>query len=225
MFSVETEAVHARNGNLEHFYGDLFASYWGAPRLEPRSADLAMAAALEIIPRLNALKTELPPKFKNLFGYGIALHVGPAVVGNVGGKERLDYMVLGDAINTAARIESLTKHYGVLLLASRQLLDRLATPAPARLVDRVILKGKTEPMELWEPAHPDSPPHFATLMERYRDAWALYEAGRFKEAAARFERLDGEFSDLASRVLAQRCCALDADQPPNWRGVFKLDFK
>jgi len=225
VFSIQTRCVHSRNGNLEHFYGDLFAAYWGAPSPEPHPSDQAIAAAFEIIPRLEALRETLPPKFKTLFGYGIALHVGPAVVGNVGGRERLDYMVLGDVVNTAARIESQTKYYGTLLLVSRQFLNGLSKPIPARLVDRVVLKGKTEPMELWEPRHSCSPAHFESLRASYAQAWSLYEAGRFPEAGARWSALAETYSDTASHVLAQRCQDLGASAPPDWRGTYTLGFK
>ncbi len=224
-FSIQTEAVHARRGNLEHFLGDQFTAYWGAPQSEPLAADLALAAALEIVPRLEALRPELPPEFRQLFGFGFGLHCGRALVGNVGGRERLDYMVLGDVVNTAARVESLTKLYGVPLLLTGELKARLTQPLLARMIDRVIVKGKSTGLELWQPADGLADAPLAELCQRYTENWAVYEQGRFGEAAASFDELFNATGDLASRAMALRCRELALNPPPDWQGTFKMAAK
>jgi adenylate cyclase len=225
VYSIDTRAVHQRSGNLIHYVGDQFAAYWGAPRPEPLAADQALAAALEMIIGLEVLRRELPAAWQGLFDYGIGIHFGPALVGNVGGTERLDYMVLGDVINTTARIESLTKLYGVKLLITGQVRNKLSRLPPARMLDRVIPKGKTETLELWEPAHSLSPPIFASLTDHYAAAWSLYEAGKFPEAGAVFAALAKDFSDPVSRTLAARCQDLLQAPPPDWQGIYKLEAK
>jgi class 3 adenylate cyclase len=225
VYSIDTRTVHSRNGNLIHYVGDQFAAYWGAPRPEPLAADLALAAALEMIVGLEVVRRELPPAWQGLFDYGIGIHFGPALVGNVGGTERLDYMVLGDVINTTARIESLTKLYGVRLLVTRQVRSKLSRPPPARMLDRVIPKGKTEALELWEPAHSLSPVNFASLTDHYAAAWGLYEAGKFLEASAAFAALARDFSDPPSRTMAARCQEFMHAPPPDWQGIYKLEAK
>ncbi|MEK7677401.1 MAG: adenylate/guanylate cyclase domain-containing protein [Verrucomicrobiota bacterium] len=224
-FSIQTQAVHARRGNLEHFLGDQFTAYWGAPESEPLAADLALAAALEIVPILEALRPELSPEFRQLFGFGFGLHCGRALVGNVGGRERLDYMVLGDVVNTAARVESLTKLYGVPLLLTGELKARLTQPLLARMIDRVIVKGKSTGLELWQPADGLAGAHLAEMWQRYTESWALYEQGRFGEAAASFDELFSATADLASRALAIRCRELALKPPPDWQGTFKMAAK
>ena len=225
VYSIDTRAVHQRSGNLIHYVGDQFAAYWGAPRPEPLAADQALAAALEMIVGLEVLRRDLPAAWQGLFDYGIGIHFGPALVGNVGGTERLDYMVLGDVINTTARIESLTKLYGVKLLITGQVRNKLSRLPPARMLDRVIPKGKTETLELWEPAHSLSPPIFASLTDHYAAAWSLYEAGKFPEAGAVFAALAKDFSDPVSRALAARCQELLHATPPDWQGIYKLETK
>ena len=225
VYSIDTRAVHLRNGNLIHYVGDQFAAYWGAPQPEPLAADQALAAALEMIIGLEGLRRELPPAWQELFDYGIGIHFGPALVGNVGGTERLDYMVLGDVINTTARIESLTKLYGVKLLITRQVTSKLSRLPSARMLDRVIPKGKTETLELWEPAHSLSPPNFASLADHYAAAWSLYEAGKFPEASAAFAALARDLSDPPSRTMAARCQEFMHAPPPDWQGIYKLEAK
>jgi adenylate cyclase len=225
VYSIDTRAAHSRNGNLIHYVGDQFAAYWGAPLPDPLAADHALAAALDMIIGLEAMRRELPPAWRGLFDYGIGIHFGPALVGNIGGTERLDYSVLGDVINSTARIESLTKLYSVKLLITRQVTSKLSRPPPARMVDRVVVKGKTEALELWEPAHSLSPPNFASLADRYAAAWSLYEAGKFPEAGAAFASLAKDFSDPAGRALAARCQELQHSPPSDWQGVYKLEAK
>ncbi len=225
VYSLDTRAVHQRSGNLIHYVGDQFAAYWGAPRPEPQAADLALAAALEMIAGLEILRRGLPQAWQGLFDYGIGLHSGPALVGNVGGTERLDYTVLGDVINTTSRIESLTKLYGVTFLITRQVRNKLTQPPPARMVDRVIPKGKTETLELWEPLNSRSPANFVSLAEHYTAAWVLYETGQFPQAGEAFSAIANEFSDRASHALESRCHELQQAAPPDWHGVYKLDAK
>ena len=84
----------------------------------------------------------LDPKLKTLFHYGAALHSGTALIGNKGSAQRLDYGLVGDLINSAARVESLTKHYGVLFLITREAHGKPSNPPVTRLVDKVVEKEK-----------------------------------------------------------------------------------
>ena len=106
IFQVETQAVIAVDGSMEHFVGDQFLAYWGAPQEQPDAADRALEAAANIISGLDALHATLEPAVKDLFGFGVAIHCGKALFGNKGARVRLDYGILGDIVNGAARIES-----------------------------------------------------------------------------------------------------------------------
>src|SRR5204863_4278370 len=103
---------------------------------------------------MEELRTNLKPNLKALFGYGVALHSGTALIGNKGSAQRLDYGLVGDLINAAARVESLTKYYGVLFLITREANAKLSLPLKVRLIDRAVVKGKTTPLELLEVKHP-----------------------------------------------------------------------
>ena len=157
IFEAQTRAVMAQDGTLEHFLGDQFLSYWGAPDPQPDATNRAFRAALALINSMEELRVNLPLKMRDLFGYGVALHKGAALIGNKGSEQRLDYGVVGDLINAAARVESLTKYYGVLFLMTREAYVDLSEKAAARLLDRVIVKGKTTPLELMEMRHQFSP--------------------------------------------------------------------
>jgi adenylate cyclase len=225
VFEAQTEAIMSEEGNLEHFLGDQFLSYWGAPQKQPDAADRAERAARKLIRAMEDLRATLPPEVAKLFGYGVALHSGPVLVGNKGSARRLDYGLVGDTVNEAARVEALTKLYGVTLLVTRDTFAQFTTQGARRLVDRVIVKGKTEPVELFEAEHPLSPPNYAELCHRYKEANHQYVFGQFAGARALFEQLAAEFHDGPSRRLAERCAHLAANPPAEWKGVWKLAEK
>jgi adenylate cyclase len=225
VFEAQTNAIMSEEGNLEHFLGDQFLSYWGAPQPQHDDADRAARAALKLITAMESLRATLPDGVRELFGYGVALHRGSVLVGNKGSARRLDYGLVGDVVNEAARVEALTKFYGVTLLLTRPVIAKLAAPGPHRLVDRVIVKGKSEPVELFEAENPRAQAGFAALCDRYKAACDEYHFGRFAAAQGMFEQLAAGFNDGPARVLAARCAQLAAHPPADWNGVWKMESK
>ncbi len=225
VFEAQTNAIMREQGNLEHFLGDQFLSYWGAPQPQPDAAERSLRAAKALITAMEALKPKFSEQVSKIFGYGVALHSGRVLVGNKGSALRLDYGLVGDAVNAASRVEALTKYYGVRLLISREAFVQIQEPGPHRLIDRAIVKGKTEPIELLECENPCTPPNYAKLCEEYEKAYALYGEGRFAEAKALFEGLHATFSDGASRTLAERCAHLIEVPPVGWKGIWKMESK
>jgi adenylate cyclase len=225
VFESQTRSILAEDGSMEHFLGDQFLSYWGAPDAQPDAADRAFRAALSLIKGMEELRQNLEPNLKALFGYGVALHSGTALIGNKGSAQRLDYGLVGDLINAAARVESLTKHYGVLFLITREAYARLSVPPMVRLIDKAIVKGKTVPLELLEVKHSHSPDHFDETLERYNAAFAQYETGAFEKAERMFAGLGNERQDKPSVLMAERCRELLMDPPEDWKGVYHLKSK
>ena len=225
VFEAQTAAIMGEEGNLEHFLGDQFLSYWGAPQPQADAPDRAWRAALKLIASMEAIRPTLAAEVRALFGYGVALHGGSVLVGNKGSAQHLDYGLVGDTVNEAARIEALTKYYGVPLLVSGATFSRIGTPGVHRLVDAVIVKGKSEPVTLYECENPCSSPEFATICQRYEAACAEYAAGRFADAQVQLELLAREFADGPAKTLASRCASL-LDQPPDtWDGIWRMAAK
>src|SRR5204863_4342307 len=125
IFTVENGAVFAEDGSLENPVGDQFLAYWGAPEAQANASDRALRAALALIDGLESLRETLEPPTRELFGYGVALHAGQSLIANIGSSQFFHYGVIGDLINATARVESLTKYYGVVGLATREVHDRL----------------------------------------------------------------------------------------------------
>jgi len=225
VFEAQTNAIMGEEGNLEHFLGDQFLSYWGAPQAQSDAADRAGRAAIKLITAMEKLRPTLTPQVQKLFGYGVALHSGGVLVGNKGSAQRLDYGLVGDTVNEAARIEALTKYYSARLLVSSVTFGQFTTKPAHRFVDRVIVKGKSEPVELFECENPCIPANYPQLCHLYQTAYDEYTAGRFAEAQAQFEKLVQEFSDGPSKALSARCAELLAHPPAAWKGVWKMDAK
>jgi len=225
VFETQTRAILAEDGSMEHFLGDQFLSYWGAPDAQPDATDRAFRASLSLITGMEELRINLEPNLKSLFGYGVALHSGTALIGNKGSAQRLDYGLVGDLINAAARVESLTKYYGVLFLITREAYAKLSHPPAVRLIDRAVVKGKTTPLELLEVKHPHSPDHFDETLERYNAAFVEYERGNFAAAERMFAGLRDERQDKPGAIMAERCEELAVDPPTFWNGVYHLTTK
>jgi adenylate cyclase len=225
VFETQTQAILAQDGSMEHFLGDQFLSYWGAPNTQPDATDRAYRAALSLIAGMERLRKNLEPKLEQLFGYGVALHTGTALIGNKGSAQRLDYGLVGDLINAAARVESLTKYYGVLFLITREAYLKLSDPPMVRVIDNAVVKGKSIPLELLEVKHSHSPGNFEEILKGYNFAFGRYEQGAFAEAQSLFAALRDEMQDKPSALMAERCHNLAMNPPGEWDGVYHLETK
>jgi adenylate cyclase len=146
-----SEAILSHGGTLASFLGDGFMAVFGAPIEQPDHADRALAAAREIVeerlPRFNAaLAAEGAEGFK----MGIGLNSGPFMSGNVGSEQRLQYTVIGDTINTASRIEGLTKGTAHVVFLADSTREALVYPPDDLLyVDEFEIRGRQTKVKLW----------------------------------------------------------------------------
>jgi len=145
LFELIVPVIHERGGRVDKFVGDGLMAVFGAPSRQPDHADRALAAALEIARAVE------PEELK----IGIGLNSGPVVAGNIGGAGRLEFGVIGDAVNVAARIEAATRQTGDTVLVSERTKDLLTTGHP-ELQERegVRLKGRTANIRVYAPAVP-----------------------------------------------------------------------
>jgi adenylate cyclase len=181
----------------------------GRPQEQPDAADRALEAAANIISGLYELHATLEPAVKDLFG-------------NKGASVQLDYGILGDIVNGAARIESLTKYYGVRMIITREVVEKATKKPPVRFLDRIRVKGKTKPLEMFEVLIEPAEEKLA-LVKVYESAWKKYESGDFAGAATMLDELKA--SDKPSKVLADRCHEMEAARPPDWDGAYQFKEK
>lgn len=136
------EAIFAHGGTLDKYMGDGIMAFFGAPVEVPDHAERAVKAALAMRDALEAFNAERIRHGESPIAFGIGLHTGECVVGNIGTSLRLDYTAVGDVVNTASRLEGLTKEHGADILMSHDTYQEVAGWAQARAIEGVALRGK-----------------------------------------------------------------------------------
>jgi predicted ATPase/class 3 adenylate cyclase len=211
--------ITEHGGFIQHFLGDgILALFWRSS-----SADDAVLSSLQLLDAVERFNAERRALEQPEVAVGIGMNTGTLMLGTIGGRERLDANVIGDAVNVAARVEGQTKYLGSVLLTDAT-ASRLADPSryPLREVDRVVVKGRTAPVTLFEltPRPRATQARFDLALQAYRD-------GQFESAGAHFEALaTDDATDAASAHLARRCAQmLLGGLPPDWSGIYRLDSK
>ncbi len=222
-FDRMAHAIAATHGVVDKYIGDSIMAMWNAPGFCPDHPAAACRAVLGCIEALRALYASnewlgLPPLVTR-FG----LHVDTVFVGHFGATSRFSYTALGDGVNLASRLEGLCKQYGVVALVSDAVERQAADAFVFRLVDRVIVKGRSRPVAVYELLGMRSDSiEGLDRFRAYERAFEAYTRRDFAEAL----RLLPSIDDGPSRVLAERCKRYITDPPPtDWDGVFRAESK
>lgn len=145
--TLTTDCIRRRHGTLDKFVGDCTMAFWNAPLTQDKPVHLACRAALDMIKGSEKLKAELKSRYGCEIAFGVGIHWGSAVVGNIGSPFRMDYTAIGDTVNTAARLEANAP--GGKIFISRAVADVLGSSADVTsLGDTVKLKGKADGFEV-----------------------------------------------------------------------------
>lgn len=220
-FSYMTDVIVAEGGIVDKFIGDGLMALFGLPTAHGDDADRAVAAARNMQRALALLRRrpEIPP-----LRVGIGICTGPVVAGQIGSPDRMNYTVIGESVNLAARLEGATKTYGCPILICGETRSRLRRPAPARAVDLVKVMGMETPTELHE-VFAEEPGAAATeWLGCFDKGLRAYLGGAASIALDHFARtvaLNPE--DSVARVLAHRCRRLALLKPGEWQGCWSLD--
>ena len=235
-FSSMTAAIRAQRGTLDKYIGDAIMAFWGAPLPDAEHALHAVQAALAMAQRLHALNDELRERGLPQIGVGIGLNTGLVCVGDMGSDMRRSYTVMGDAVNLASRIEALTRHYGVDVLAGEATAQATHNADTAGLrwveVDRVRVKGKQRPVTLFTPVSEAAwqPLMFDEEMRLWGLVLTPYRLQHWDEAhdrlttlQTRFDRspLLGLYQQFERRIQHHR----SAPPPVDWDGAHTFDSK
>ena len=188
-------------GTLDRIVGDAVAIMFSAPVPQPDHRKRALACALEMDAFANDFAARLQSQGIAFGHTRIGVHAGEVIVGNFGGSTMFDYRALGDPVNTAARLESVNKHLGTRLCVSEDILQD-SPDAPVRPVGRLVLKGKSHPLAVFEPVTGSD--DLRAPLEEYRRAWdALHQED--PQAASLFSRLAQDWpQDPLVRLHHQR---------------------
>jgi len=146
-------AIEAQGGIIDKFIGDAIMALFGAPIALPGAPDRALAAALAMEKALAALNLELAAEGRPPLGIGIGINTARVVAGNIGSQRRLNYSVIGDGVNVAARLQALTRtpeyHTNIILSAATLAAITPSSRAAARPLGTVAVKGRAEPVEIF----------------------------------------------------------------------------
>jgi adenylate cyclase len=149
-FTAMVEVLFRHQGTLDKFVGDMVMGLFGAPVADPRHADHAVAAAVEMTEVLDRLNARWTAEGRPPLDIGIGINSGEMIAGNIGSDTIMSYTVIGDAVNLGARLESLNKDYGTRILISGETRAQLTTTVETRLIGDVTVKGKSKSVTVYE---------------------------------------------------------------------------
>ncbi len=220
VLSEISNIVEAHHGVVDKFQGDAVMALFGAPVSHPADVSNAMQAALEIVAALAAMETELSAC--------VGVNSGRVVAGNLGSQNRLNYSVIGDPVNLAARLESLTRLYHVNNLVSES-SARAAPEFLYRELDEVRVAGKQNPVKIFEllGRRESLTDKEIGQVDRHHEALRHYRQANWQEAQALFYELLRSCDNKALyQVYLDRIAYYMSNPPgPDWQGVYSFDKK
>ena len=146
--TLTTDCIMKNHGTLDKFVGDCTMAIWNAPIKQEDYVMNACRAALDMVEGSKALSQELLEKFGRTVSFGIGVHCGNAVVGNIGAEMRMDFTAIGDTVNTSARLEANAPAGKIYI--SREVVNRLGDRIQVTsLGDGINLKGKSRKFEIF----------------------------------------------------------------------------
>ncbi len=229
-FSLMVECIQREGGMLDKFIGDAIMAGFGVPVPLEDGVDRAVRAAIAMMRALTLWNAQRGAEGRSRVDIGIGLNTDSVVAGNIGSKKRMDYTLIGDGVNLASRLEGACKEYGTHILASEFTVRRLRGTYRLRELDRIVVKGKSQPVgiyELLDYHSEESFPNMSDALGLFRDALAKYRRRDFAGAGRLFgEALAAHPGDRAAQVYIERCAALAGSPPPDdWDGVWTMASK
>jgi adenylate cyclase len=227
MLTPLTECIHQRRGTIDKYMGDAIMAFWGAPLQDAEHARNAVLAAQEMIACTARIREDFAARGWPPVHIGVGISTGPMNVGNMGSRFRMAYTVLGDTVNLGSRLEGLTKRYGVDIIVSGVTMQGIPDMA-FRELDAVRVKGKNEPVSIFEPlglrSALDAPRVART--EQFHEALRRYRAREFGAALRLLDDLAREREEGLIALYRERVTHFLAEPPPlEWDGVYSHETK
>ncbi len=215
-----TDIVLDHEGTVDKYIGDAVMAFWGAPLAQTDHAVRGISAAVAMKKRLVELNAGWKAAGRPTIEIGVGLNTGRVIVGNIGSERRFDYTVIGDDVNLASRLESLTKFYGVSILISaatkKQLGDRFLT----RALDKVAVKGKKEAVRIFEviAEAAEATQEQKQFVLSFEDALGAYYQRDWSRAEKLLIKLTG---DKVAQLFIERCQKYAKEDPGEaWDGIY-----
>ena len=225
----QTGVVQRHRGTIDKYMGDAIMAFWGAPLRDENNATNALKAGLEMTRAVRELDEEFAKRGWPPLNIGVGLNTGKMNVGNMGSTFRVAYTVMGDSVNLGSRVEGLTKEYGVAVICTESTRNAGPKDWAYRELDSVRVKGKNEPVAIYEPLGPkdELDPGLRQDLARHRGAMKLYRAQLWDQAEAEFFQLSqGGRPHHVYGLFLERIMFLRDNPPgPKWDGAFTFTHK
>ncbi|MEL0322675.1 MAG: adenylate/guanylate cyclase domain-containing protein, partial [Gammaproteobacteria bacterium] len=223
-----TQVIRDEGGTLDKYIGDAIMAFWGAPIDAEDHAERGVVAAIKMIEALDGLATVCVERGWPAISIGIGINTGDMSVGDMGSKIRKAYTVMGDAVNLGARLEGLTRQYGVWTIVSEFTVAECPR-VRFRELDKVLVKGKEQPVIIYEPValESDLDDEAKRELDRWDDLLEGYRGQQFKQVKKSLDEMITEFGDRPLYDwLRGACDEYIANPPPkDWNGVTKFTTK
>jgi adenylate cyclase len=223
-----TEVVRAQRGTLDKYIGDAIMAFWGAPVDDAQHARHATLTALEMHKALEVLNVSLAAKGWPVLKIGVGVNTGPMTVGDMGSPVRKAYTVMGDAVNLGSRLESITKQYGVGSIVGEETHRLIDKEFVFRELDRVRVKGKLDPVGIYEPLGVTGEVDDITLarLARWQEALRLYRSQDWDAAERALQALNADAKHYLYELYLERNSHMRANPPgADWDGVTTFETK
>lgn len=222
-----TDIVFKNHGTLDKYMGDAIMAFFGAPVKDKDHAKHACRCALQSLEKLAELQRMFAEKKLPMIDIGIGINTGDMSVGNMGSNIVQNYTIMGDSVNLASRLEGINKEYGTRIVISEFTYNEVKDSFVAREIDRVRVKGKLEPVRIYELVGEGKvAPEVAARLELFTEGFELYQNKQFEDALKKFQINEMSQADPVAELYAERCQAYIESPPPmDWDGVYVMKTK
>ncbi len=228
-FEIMVECISEQGGMLDKFIGDAIMAAFGLPISHEDDEDRGVKAGINMISRLWSWNDQREKDGKPPLDMGLGLNTDKIVAGNIGSQKRMDYTMIGDGVNLAARLESACKQYSARILISDYTFKKLKGTYRIRYIDDVVVKGKVEPVGVHEVLDYHTEKTFPNLMDvvnHFNEGRKHYKTGDFQRAISSFnDCLKSNPNDNLSKTYIDRCNLLIKENPKNWDGIWVMKSK
>jgi adenylate cyclase len=228
-FTLMVDCISQEGGMLDKFIGDAIMAGFGIPVSGDDDEDRAMRAGIDMHRVLDTWNAERSGLGQLPVNMGVGLNTDEVVSGNIGSPKRMDYTMIGDGVNLAARLEGLCKYYFARMLIAESTYKRLKGTYRCRDIDHVVVKGKSEAALIYEVLDYHTDESFPNLMDvvgHFTEGRRIYREGNFAKANTWFQKaLAGNPADKPSQMYIDRCKHLIEEPPKDWDGVWVMKGK
>ncbi len=229
-FELMVDCISEQGGMLDKFIGDAIMAAFGIPIAHDDDEDRGLRAGISMITALRGWNVEREARGEMPVDMGLGLNTDRIVAGNIGSKKRMDYTMIGDGVNLAARLESACKQYSARILLSEFTVAKLKGVYRLREVDKVVVKGKTAPVGVFEclDYHDDATfPNLMDVLGNFNEGVKVYRNQDWDRATGFFQKaLEANSTDKLSEIYIDRCNMMKANPPgDDWTGVWIMKDK